>query len=69
MLETGLTKPSFDVLIKLEDLFHMNHRKLFGAARRTRPKKIARTAWGGQGNPQKPRKKARLERAGGGGED
>lgn len=29
MLETGHRKPSYDVLVKLEDLFHMNHRKLF----------------------------------------
>lgn len=29
MLETGQRKPSYDVLVKLEDLFHMNHRKLF----------------------------------------
>lgn len=32
MLETGKCKPSYEVLVKLEDLFHMNHRKLFGAA-------------------------------------
>ena len=31
-IETGKRKPSYDVLVKLEDLFHMNHRKLFGAA-------------------------------------
>ena len=31
-LETGKCKPSYDVLVKLEDLFHMSHRKLFGAA-------------------------------------
>lgn len=29
MLETGHRKPSYDVLVKLEDLFHMSHRKLF----------------------------------------
>lgn len=28
-IETGHRKPSYDVLVKLEDLFHMNHRKLF----------------------------------------
>lgn len=28
-LETGKCKPSYDVLVKLEDLFHMGHRKLF----------------------------------------
>ncbi len=31
-IETGQRKPSYDVLVKLEDLFHMNHRTLFGAA-------------------------------------
>ena len=31
-IETGKRKPSYDVLVKLENLFHMNHRKLFGAA-------------------------------------
>lgn len=31
-IETGQRKPSYDVLVKLEDLFHMNHRKLFGAS-------------------------------------
>lgn len=31
-IETGKRKPSYDVLVKLEDLFHMNHRKLFGGA-------------------------------------
>lgn len=31
-IETGKRKPSYDVLVKLEDLFRMNHRKLFGAA-------------------------------------
>ena len=30
-IETGKRKPSYDVLVKLEDLFHMSHRKLFGA--------------------------------------
>lgn len=33
MLETGATKPSYDVLVKLLDLFNYNDpRKLFGAA-------------------------------------
>jgi DNA-binding helix-turn-helix protein len=33
MLETGQRKPSFDVLVKLLDLFNYNDpRKLFGAA-------------------------------------
>lgn len=32
MLEAGKRRPSYDVLVKLEDLFHMNHRKLFSAA-------------------------------------
>lgn len=31
-LETGKCKPSYDVLVKLEDLFQMGHRYLFGAA-------------------------------------
>lgn len=31
-IETGKRKPSYDVLVKLEDLFRMNHRKLFSAA-------------------------------------
>ena len=32
MLETGQRKPSYDVLVKLEDLFGLTHRQLFGAA-------------------------------------
>lgn len=28
-METGRRKPSFDVLVKLEDLFGLTHRKLF----------------------------------------
>lgn len=32
MLESGQRKPSYEVLVKLEDLFHMTHRELFGAA-------------------------------------
>lgn len=31
-LETGKQFPSYRVLVKLEDLFHMSHRKLFAAA-------------------------------------
>ena len=31
-IETGQRKPSYDVLVKLEDLFQMGHRELFGAA-------------------------------------
>ena len=31
-IETGQRKPSYDVLVKLEELFHMDHRKLFSAA-------------------------------------
>lgn len=31
-LETGKCKPSYDVLVKLEDLFKLSHRDLFGAA-------------------------------------
>ena len=31
-METGITKPSYDVLIKLENLFQLGHRELFGAA-------------------------------------
>lgn len=39
-LETGKCKPSYDILVRLEDLFHLNHRQLFGAAtpdRATKP--------------------------------
>lgn len=32
MLETGQRKPSYDVLVKLEDLFGLPHRQLFGDA-------------------------------------
>lgn len=32
LIETGDRNPSYLVLVKLEDLFHMNHRDLFGAA-------------------------------------
>lgn len=32
MLETGKRKPSYDVLVRLEDLFGMSHRELFAAA-------------------------------------
>lgn len=32
LIETGERNPSYPVLVKLEDLFHMGHRKLFGAA-------------------------------------
>ncbi len=32
MLETGQRKPSYDVLVKLEDLFGLPHRQLFGEA-------------------------------------
>jgi DNA-binding helix-turn-helix protein len=28
-IETGQRKPSYNVLVKLEDLFHKNHRQLF----------------------------------------
>lgn len=28
--ESGRRKPSYEVLVKLEDLFKMNHRELFG---------------------------------------
>lgn len=31
-IENNQIKPSYDVLVKLEDLFQMNHRQLFGAA-------------------------------------
>ena len=31
-IETGQRKPSYEVLVKLEDLFHKNHRQLFAAA-------------------------------------
>lgn len=29
LIETGKRNPSYPVLVKLEDLFHMNHRDLF----------------------------------------
>ena len=32
MLETGQRNPSYDVLVKLEDLFGLPHRQLFGDA-------------------------------------
>ncbi len=31
-IETCQRKPSYDILVKLEDLFQMNHRELFRAA-------------------------------------
>ena len=31
-IETGQRKPSYNVLVKLEDLFHKNHRQLFAVA-------------------------------------
>lgn len=31
-IETGKQKPSYSVLVKLEDLFHKNHRQLFAVA-------------------------------------
>lgn len=31
-METGQRKPSYDVLVKLEDLFGLPHRQLFGEA-------------------------------------
>lgn len=31
-IETGRRKPSYEVLVKLEDLFHKNHRQLFAVA-------------------------------------
>lgn len=31
-IETNQRKPSYDVLVKLENLFGLNHRQLFGAA-------------------------------------
>lgn len=32
MIETGQRKPSYDVLVKLEKLFHKSHRTLFAVA-------------------------------------
>lgn len=32
LLETGKRKPSYEVLVKLEDLFGMTHRELFAEA-------------------------------------
>lgn len=37
-IETGQRKPSYDVLVKLENLFQMNHRQLFGAVTPNREK-------------------------------
>lgn len=34
-LETAKCKPSYDVLVKLEDLFHKNHRQLFAVVDET----------------------------------
>ena len=34
LIETGQRKPSFDVLVKLEDLFCMDYRDLFNLPRR-----------------------------------
>ena len=31
-IETGQRKPSYEVLVKLEDLFNMPHRQLFAVA-------------------------------------
>ena len=31
-IETAQRKPSYEVLVKLEDLFHLNHRQLFEVA-------------------------------------
>lgn len=31
-IETARRKPSYEVLVKLEDLFHKSHRELFAAA-------------------------------------
>lgn len=38
LIETGERNPSYTVLVKLEDLFQMNHRELFGAATPDSPK-------------------------------
>lgn len=35
MLETGQRNPSYDVLVKLEDLFNLNHRQLFAVVDET----------------------------------
>lgn len=34
-IENNAIKPSYEVLVKLEDLFHKNHRQLFAAADET----------------------------------
>ncbi len=47
MLETAQRKPSYDILVKLEDLFQMTHRELFGAA----TPDIAETPGGNRANP------------------
>ncbi len=37
MIETGKRKPSYDVLVKLEDLFKLTHRQLFSVADESNP--------------------------------
>ena len=32
LIEIGRRNPSYDVLVKLEDLFHKSHRQLFAVA-------------------------------------
>lgn len=56
-IETGRRKPSYDVLVKLENLFGKSHRQLFAAAdeapisqeyRTTKEKREATTRCGGE---------------------
>lgn len=35
LIENGKIKPSYDVLVKLENLFHKSHRQLFAVADET----------------------------------
>lgn len=37
LIENGERNPSYSVLVKLEDLFQMSHRDLFGAATPNKP--------------------------------
>ena len=47
MLETGLRKPSYEILVKLEDLFGMDYRDLFNLPQRQLREKAP------DGNPAK----------------
>lgn len=46
MLETGKCKPSYEVLVKLEDLFHMGHRKVVRGGNPGQHKRAGRQSGG-----------------------